>query len=161
MCNLRVFKDVSGFLSPYYNFIQPSSDDLLMIDKTMHRCWEYEVCPKQILRIENKDLQRRKVRVAVREDGDIVRKAELRDHCPRDVERCFGMGYLLGTSCSDAIQTDEETCVVDLFVLPLVWVVFRQHTSMTLQMIERSQLSTQLHRHRWHSWLLLLPSYQK
>ena len=99
MCDLRVFPNAVVFLSHYYNYIQ-SSDDMLMIDKTVRRCWEFQVCPKQILRIENRDLQRRKVQVAVREGTNIKKRSALRDHCPRDVERCWGMGYLFGDSCS-------------------------------------------------------------
>ena len=143
VCDLRHFETTVGFLSPYYNYIQ-SSDDMLMIDKTVRRCWEFQVCPQQILQIDGRAVQRRKVRVAVREEAKIVRKSLVRDHCPRDVERCWGMGYLLGHNCSDAIKNKEETCVVDVFVLPLVWIVFGVHNSSQIKMIDSQSMATRL-----------------
>jgi len=138
MCDLRVFPDVLGFLSPYYNYLD-SSENMLMVDKTVRRCWEFEVCPKQLLRIEGQTVQRRKVRIAVREGGNVVRTDRTRHHCARDVEKCWGVGYLVGESCTEAIQRREETCVVDVFVQPLLWVVFGVHTSVRIEMIDSTQ----------------------
>ena len=137
-CNLRSFTETTGFLDPYTNTID-GQDSLMMIPRTVRRCSEFQTCPKPVHRIEGQTVQRRRVLIA-NTFGE--RTNRTRQHCAYDVERCWGAGYVVGPSCSEAIAATETVCVVDLFVVPMLWVVFGTDNPTTL--IARSNLAPRL-----------------
>jgi hypothetical protein len=124
-CNLDSFKAHTGFLDPYVNFVD-GKDNLLLVQSTVRRCWEFRTCPKSTHRVQGQTVQRRQVLKASVDAGRVVRGG-VRDYCTFDTERCWGGAYLVGDSCSDAIRDQEQQCVTDLFIAPMVVVVFGQH----------------------------------
>ena len=72
-------------------------------------CWEFKVCPKSPLRVEGEQVQRLTLLIAATNDETSLDfGSAVGEHCAYDVEKCWGVGYLLGSSCSDAVVVKEE-----------------------------------------------------
>lgn len=124
MCDTRFLQGVSGFLDPYRNYVD-SEDNLLWVPSTIRRCWEFKICPKSHLRVQGEQVQRRTLlTAAVTDAGSVELSSTVRDHCAYDVEKCWGVGYLVGSSCSEAVVAKEDRCTVDVLVFPVLLVVF-------------------------------------
>lgn len=128
MCDLRFLPHYTGFLNPYINRVD-KQDSLMMVPRTIQRCAEFKTCPKPVHHVEGRTVQRRLVLVA---NADGTRTTTTREHCGYDVERCWGAGYVLGDTCTDAISQKQRFCVVDLYVVPMLWVVFGTDPRLTL-----------------------------
>lgn len=123
-------KPVTGFLDPYY-IKDVEMDNLLEIPETMERCSVYKLCPQAHLHIQGQRVKKRMVmpaEAASPTSNAIKLKGKLsRPHCFYDTETCMGMGYTLADSCSEAISLKVTQCVVDILIVPTLWVVFGLH----------------------------------
>lgn len=137
MCDIRPFTRYTGFLDPYINSID-NHDSLLMVPRTIKRCADFQICPKPTHRVQGRTVQRRRVLVA---SADGTRTINTRAHCSYDVEQCWGAGHVTAESCTAAVANAETTCVVDLFVVPMLWVVFGTEST---KLVSRAQIQSQL-----------------
>lgn len=132
MCD--VFADeVYGFLSPYS---VSNVHDLLRVPETIQRCSRYSLCPQAHLYIRGQKVAMRRVlniEITSTTANAINVIGTSRSHCFYDTETCSGVGYSVAHSCKEAVETNEKRCVVDVMVVPMLWVVFGVHDSSHLQ----------------------------
>lgn len=112
---------VSGFLSPY------NVETLHSAARDITRCSKLGLCPSTSFHIRGQEVEARRVRVyKLNEDSpnSVAAQATAREYCALDAQRCWGMGYLLGSDCSEVDSQQSELCVVDTLVLPLISVAY-------------------------------------
>jgi hypothetical protein len=122
-CNMRPSRDSWGFLNPYV----PESSTLHSVTSDIRRCSEYNMCPIVHFHVQGRTVDTRRVQAFVTNDESlygISAAPEMRDYCGLDAQRCWGMGYLLGTDCSEIDKEESSVCVIDQLVLPLVPIIF-------------------------------------
>ena len=105
-------RDVSGFLSPY-QYKDSDTDNLLEVPETIERCTVYKSCPKAHLHIQGQRVESRMV-IQATSTSQTSNAIELsgvgRKHCFYDTETCYGVGYVIADSCSEAIRNREQRC---------------------------------------------------
>lgn len=89
----------------------------------IRRCVEFALCPASTFHLRWPQVEDQRVQVHERnEDSPICEQAReaVRDYCSLDTQRCWGVGFLLGSDCEEAGRLESETCVPDALVLPLL-----------------------------------------
>jgi len=124
-CDMRPRSETSGFLNPYLS----ASGTLHSAAAEIRRCSEFDMCPQTHFHVSGRTVDTRRVRTYVANEDSLYgiqgfESSVMRDYCGLDAQRCLGMGYLLGTDCTEIDQEKSDICVVDQLVLPLIPILF-------------------------------------